>query len=207
MTKKVVVVEPETSLMEAVNVLLKHSFTGLPVVDGGIVVGVITEYDMILKGSSIHLPTLLRLMNEIDIYKKNSDPIKNDIAKILNLKVRDVMNNDPLLLSEGASIMEVVNTFTEHHTVNPIPIINSAKQLVGIISRSDTLKFLGDKTLVFSKNMDAEEVNVNINKFLNNFDKKFVLVSRFRTKFWLLASVFFAVMGFIIAFAIIVRIR
>lgn len=206
MTKKVITVKLDTPLIEAVNILLKNGFNGLPVVEDGILVGIVTEYDMIIKGSSIHLPTFLRLFEGLEIYKK--DPlIKDELKKVFNTKVRDVINNDPLTLFEFSSVFEVVDTFTKHHKVNPIPIVDQNKKLLGIISRSDMLRFLGDASLNFRESLNQEEVDKNIDKFLSNFDKKFVLVSKFRTHFWFIASILFAILGFVIAFAIILRIN
>ena len=47
MTKKVVTVAPETSLLDAAKLLLKHKIGCLPVVDNEELVGIITEGDML----------------------------------------------------------------------------------------------------------------------------------------------------------------
>lgn len=46
MTAKVVTVTPETPLWQAAELMLKHKIGGLPVVEGGEVVGMITESDI-----------------------------------------------------------------------------------------------------------------------------------------------------------------
>ena len=62
MTVKVIAVTPETPLIKAVDVLLKNRFNGLPVVDRyGAVVGVLTQFDLTIKGSSIHLPHIFKI--------------------------------------------------------------------------------------------------------------------------------------------------
>lgn len=205
MTKKVVTVDPEISLIEAVNILLKHGFNGLPVTVGGFLVGIITEYDMILKGSSIHLPTFMKLFSELDVYKKDSSLIKDDLKKIFKIKVKDVMNLEPLALKDDSSIFAVVDVFTKHPRVNPIPIVDIQNRVVGIISRSDMLRFLGDANLDLRRETEQGS-NKNVERFLHNFDKKFILVSRFRTRFWLIISILFVILGFIIAWALIIRI-
>ena len=72
MTKNVVSVTPETSLMEAANVLYKGGFNGAPVVDGkNRLIGILTEYDLIQKGTSFHIPTFLKLIKEFNVYRKD----------------------------------------------------------------------------------------------------------------------------------------
>lgn len=208
MTPNVVTVFPETPLIKAVNILLKHNFNGLPVVDkNNKLIGILTEYDLIIKGTSIHLPTFIRLFNELDLYKRDSGLIKDDLKKILELKVGDVMNKEPLYLKEDDSIFKVVDSFSQYHSVNPIPIINEQGVLTGVISRYDLLKFMGDKDVDIKEEPNQEDIEKSINSFINNFDKKFILVSKGRTRFWLIMSILFAVLGFAVAFALILRVN
>jgi len=51
------------------------------------------------------------------------------------------MNPNPLLLPDTASLLRVVDEFSQHHRVNPIPVVDVSGKLVGIISRSDIVKF------------------------------------------------------------------
>jgi CBS domain-containing protein len=204
MTRNVVAVEPETPLIEAVNILLKNGYNGLPVIAGGLLVGIITEYDMVTKGSAVHIPTLIKMLGGLD--QKYAGELKEQLKGILAMKVGDVMNSEPLTLGEDADILKVVDTFSQHHKVNPIPILDKDNKLVGIISRSDMLKFLGDSRLTLN-NTSEQEIEKNIDRFVNNFQNKFVLVRKSRTRLWLLASILFALAGFLIAWFMILRVN
>ncbi len=204
MTKDVISVTPETPLLSAVDLILKNTFGGLPVVnDEGKVVGILTDYDLTIKGSSLHLPTFLKLLQEFPIYKKDTGLVRDDIKKILELKVVDVMNLKPLLLHENTPIEEAVKTFSEHPHINPIPIVDEKNVLVGILSRYDLVKLFGTPSIDYK---DTRAIDKNVNRFLGDFEHRFVLVSKFRTRYWLIASLFFAIVGFIIAFALMLRI-
>jgi CBS domain-containing protein len=205
MTKNVIAVRPETPLVEAANILLKNRFNGLPVVDNqNKVLGIITEYDLILKGTAIHLPTFLKIFQEMELYKKGSEPIREDLKKIFNIKVGEVMNSEPFVITSDTSIFKVVEVFSQHHRINPIIVVDSANILAGVISRHDLLKFLGDPSLQTVPNTDVDK---QVDSFLNNYENKFELVSKFRTRFWLISSILFALVGFMIAFALIVRLH
>jgi len=208
MTRKVVSVNSETPLLEAVKILEQQGFNGLPVLDqDNKVVGIITEYDMIIKGSSVHLPTFMKLFQEMDLYRKDTGLIRDDLRKIFSLKVKNVMNREPLTLTDETPLPDIDKTFNEHHRVNPIPIVNKENRLVGIISRSDMLKFFGGASLNLKENMTQEDIDKNIKLFLNNFENNFTLVGTFRTRWWLVASISFLLVGFAIAWLLILRIN
>ncbi|MDP3741333.1 MAG: CBS domain-containing protein [bacterium] len=208
MTEKVTAVSAKTPLVQAVDIIIANDFSGLPVVDDDkVLIGIVTDYDLILKGSSIHLPTFLTLLKEFQIYKKDASLIKEDIKKILEMKVGDVMNKEPLVLFDDSTINDAINAFGQHHRVNPIPIIDRGHHLVGIISRLDMLKLYGAPSVNFARHNTKRDIDQNINLFLSDFEKQFVLVSKTRTHYWLIFSLVFAIIGFIIAFAIILRIE
>lgn len=87
MTKEVVSVSPDMSLMEAANLLYNRGFNGAPVVDAqNKLIGVLTEYDLIQKGSSLHIPTFLKLIKEFDIYSKDKRFINDELKKVFSLR-------------------------------------------------------------------------------------------------------------------------
>ena len=139
MTKEVIMVSSETSLFDAAKVLYKNRFNGLPVVDkDNVLVGILTEYDLLNIDSMIHIPTLQNILGQINL--ENTE-VKKEFETIAILKVGGVMNNDPLTLLDSATLEETVATFVEHHRVNPIPVIDFKRKVIGIVSRSDLIKF------------------------------------------------------------------
>jgi len=210
MIKDVVSVRPDTPLLEATNTMLKGGFTGVPVVDEkNAVVGILTEYDLLTKGSSLHLPTFLKLIKEFDVYKKDESLISEDLKKILNLKVLDLMNDDPLTLNPNMPIEEAAKVFAEHHKVNPILIVDENKKLIGVLSRFDVIKFYGGTAPVHPAHEKGAPYLADraVKDFLVNFEKNFVAVSRYRTKYWFLISLAFLVVGIIATTIFILRVE
>ena len=205
MTKKVICVDQEMPLIKAAGILLNHNFNGLPVVNSEkTVIGILTDYDLTIKGSMMHLPTFLKLLNEFKIYKRDKKLIKDDIKKILGMKVKDAMNPDPLLINENASLEELGKIFSEHHRVNPIPVVSGQNKIVGIVSRFDLIKLFDPAFSRLDEKTDDRQLDKNINKFLDNFEKKFIMVSRVRTELWLVVSFLFIIVGFLIALFMLV---
>ncbi|MFY9462929.1 MAG: CBS domain-containing protein [Candidatus Sungiibacteriota bacterium] len=141
MERKVIAVHPEDSVFAAHEVIASHNFDGVPVVDAeNRLAGILTEYDLIAKGSSLHLPTFQKILSELEVYKKDKSRLNQEIIELKELKVKDVMNSDPLTLPDTASFEDVVAAFRDHHRVNPIPIIDKDHKVIGVVSRYDVLK-------------------------------------------------------------------
>ncbi len=138
MTKEVIAVHAETSLLDVAKILAEHNFDGVPVVDNdNKIIGIVTEYDLINKTSAVHLPTLQIILRNLPQFKKEEAHFQEEI---LSLKVTDIMNKEPLTLSGDMPYDEVIKLFREHHRVNPIPVIDKDKKIIGVISRFDVLR-------------------------------------------------------------------
>ena len=149
MSRDVISVHPDSTLSEVAKIMAEHKFNGLPVVDeSNLLVGIVTEYDLISgSGMSLHLPTLQAVLSQLPVFGKDKSEFKANIEEVTKLRVKDLMNKEPLTLTEDASYEEAVKTFQEHHRVNPIPIINMQRQVVGVLSRFDILKPLNQAFL------------------------------------------------------------
>lgn len=138
MTKEVIVVHPETPLLDVAKILAEHNFDGVPVVDkDNKLIGIVTEYDLINKTSAVHLPTLQIVLRNLPQFKQEEAHFQQEI---LSLKVADIMNKEPLTLDPDLPYNEVINLFREHHKVNPIPVIDKDRRVLGVISRFDVLR-------------------------------------------------------------------
>ena len=205
---KPVVAHSEMPLLEAASILATKGYSGLPVVDTDRrVVGIVTEYDFLIHGTNMHLPTLIKVLNDLDLYRKDSTLVSDEMKKIINMKVGEVMNREPLTILDDTTLDAAAKIFAEHHRVNPLLIVDAGNKLVGILTRHDLIKLIGGFSLEYRPRQETREVDTNVTAFLGSFEKRFIVVSRFRTKTWLLFSALFFVIGFVVSFAFIVRIN
>jgi CBS domain-containing protein len=135
MTRQVVTVTPESSILEAARLMLDHKISGLPVVaDGGRIVGIISEHDLLRGGRSEGRPERshwLRLMIE------RAD-LANEAARFQQRRVRDAMTPDPVTIAETASLEEAGRLLAEHD-IKRLPVVRD-NQLVGVIARADIVR-------------------------------------------------------------------
>lgn len=140
MTKQVITIKKDAPIMEAARLLYTHNFTGMPVTEGETVIGVVTESDFILKHINVHLPSLLMFFQQLPFRgkakKKNIIP---EYTALMKTTVGDIMTTPPVTISEDADIALAAKIFTTQR-VNPLPVVDKQKHLIGIISKADLLK-------------------------------------------------------------------
>lgn len=135
MTRKVITVSPETSIVDAANLMLRHHISGLPVVDAeGKVVGIVSEGDF-LQRSEIGTPRKRgRLLSFFLGYGAAAEDYVRDHGR----KVSEVMMPTPLTVSEETPVADIVALMERNH-IKRVPVVRDGK-LVGIVSRSNLLQ-------------------------------------------------------------------
>ena len=140
MNSRVISVLSDTPVLIAIDIILTNRFNGLPVTDKeGVLIGIVTKYDLILK----------------------RDNIRDDS------KIRDVINKEPLFLFDSATIDNAVTAFAEHHRVDPIPIVNEARKVVGIISRADMVKLFKEYGIKYPSSAKPNDDNFKKDQLQN----------------------------------------
>lgn len=137
MTTAPVSVHPDDGVEAAMRALVEHDVDAAPVVDAdGIVVGLLSNSDLIVRESRLHFPTLLSFLGaSIEIGHKR---FEEDLTKGLSSKVADVMTTDPVTCTESDTIEDVA-TLMHDHDIGQVPIVRDGR-LVGVVSRNDVLR-------------------------------------------------------------------
>jgi len=135
MTRPVVTVKPDTSIVEAASIMLHRHVSGLPVVDAGDrLVGIVSEGDFIHRselGTGRKRGRWLRFI--LGPGKSAADFVHEH-----GRKVSEVMTNSPLTITEDASLAEIVDLMEKNH-VKRLPVIRGDR-VVGIVSRANLLQ-------------------------------------------------------------------
>jgi CBS domain-containing protein len=135
MTRSVVTVTPETTILEAANLMLQRHVSGLPVLDtAGKLVGIVSEGDFIRRseiGTQRKRGRWLRFI--LGTGKAASEYVHEH-----GRKVSEVMTPDPLTITEETALHEIVATM-ESNGIKRLPVMRGGK-LVGIVSRANLLQ-------------------------------------------------------------------
>ena len=135
MTRSVVTVSPETTIVDAANLMLQRHVSGLPVVDtSGKLVGIVSEGDFIRRseiGTGRKRGRWLRFI--LGPGKSASDFVQEHGRKVF-----EVMTRSPLTIAEDTSLAEIVDLM-EKNNVKRLPVVRGDK-VVGIVSRANLLQ-------------------------------------------------------------------
>jgi CBS domain-containing protein len=135
MTRQVITVGPDTTIVEAARIMLQNHVSGLPVVNAsGKLLGIVSEGDFIRRA-------------EIGTQRKRGRWLKvllgpgsaaTDFVHEHGRKVGEVMTPEPFTVTEDALLEDIVQLM-EKNNVKRLPVMRGGL-LVGIVSRSNLLQ-------------------------------------------------------------------
>jgi CBS domain-containing protein len=126
-------IKPDAPLIDAAHLLVETNQRGLPVVDKGMLVGVVSEGDFLHRTELGISPPSGNLLEELLGIEENT-PARR---RMRSQSVREVMTPDPIRVDEEASLDEVVALMDAHH-IGQLPVV-CAGSVIGIVSRVELL--------------------------------------------------------------------
>lgn len=138
MTRKVVSIREEDTVEEAAKILSEEGFSGIPVVDENrVLVGIVTEGDLIRRASRINGPSYLEVLGGIIPLESKKSFIEH-VQRSMGYLVKDIMTKDVITANKEDTI-ESVATIMVKKRVKRLPVVDSEDKLIGIISRRDVM--------------------------------------------------------------------
>ena len=137
MTREVISVTSETKIGDAAKLLLEKHLNGLPVIDGGKLVGIICQSDLIFQQKKIPVPTVFTFLDGIFPLTSYKD-LEKEVHKIAASKVSEAMVSSPITVGPEATLEDVA-TIMVRHNIHTIPVVEDDK-VVGIIGKEDVLR-------------------------------------------------------------------
>ena len=135
MTRPVITVTPETTIVEAANTMLRQHVSGLPVVDAtGKLVGIVSEGDFIRRSEIGTQRKRARWLTFI----LGPGKAATDFVHEHGCKVAEIMTPEPLTITEDTALEEIVQLM-EKNNVKRFPVIRG-DNIVGIVSRANLLR-------------------------------------------------------------------
>jgi len=136
MTRNVLTVGRETSVTQAIRMMLDNHVSGLPVLGDGKVVGILTEGDLLRRsetGTEKHRPRWLEIL-------MGPGRMAGEYVRTHGRKIAEIMTTDLISVTEDTPLDEVVGLM-ERRRIKRVPVLDG-DVLVGIVSRLDLLRAL-----------------------------------------------------------------
>ncbi|MFP3928126.1 MAG: CBS and ACT domain-containing protein [Desulfobacteraceae bacterium] len=125
MSRNLITVGPDESIVSATDLLKKHKIRMLPVVDKEKLVGVVTDRD--LKRASASDATSLEIHELMYLVSK--------------IKVKDVMSKKVITLPEDFTVEEAAEVLLGNK-ISGAPVVDRNDKLVGVITQTDLFRVL-----------------------------------------------------------------
>jgi CBS domain-containing protein len=134
MMHEIITIRPDAPVLEAMQLMLRHDISGVPVVDdGGNLVGIVTESDFLRPADAGVVLKRRRLIEALF----GSQGESGDRTRLHDCKVKEVMTVKLITVTEGTSLAEAVRLMREHDLKRLLVVKND--RLVGVISRADLI--------------------------------------------------------------------
>jgi CBS domain-containing protein len=140
MTTDVITVDPSMTVTEAAKLMIDNKIGALPVVEGGGLIGIVTEGDLIMQDVKLEYPTYLHFLDGYIMYPPSTKHFESELKKAVAADVRTVMTADPTTVQVGATIEDAATLLAEKD-VSRLPVLDG-DDLVGVVSKSDVVRSL-----------------------------------------------------------------
>ena len=140
MATDLITVTPDMEISKAAKILLDNRINGVPVVDdGGRLVGILCQSDLITQQKKLPIPTLFTFLDGL-IRLTSMKQIEKQVSKIAALKVLEAMTPDPVTVRPDTGIETVASLMVDNN-FHTLPVVEDS-DLVGIIGKEDVLRTL-----------------------------------------------------------------
>lgn len=164
MTRQVISVTSEATYRELVDTLLDNDIAATPVVDGDVVVGVVSEADLLHKVEAVGEEH--RRHVSISPARRHAD------HKAHGTVAAELMTAPPITISADASVVAAARKL-DASGVKRMPVVDADGHLLGIVSRRDLLRMhtrpdseirrdVVDTVLVRELSVDPRSVRVEV---------------------------------------------
>jgi len=129
MTTDPITTTADAPLKEAARIMVREKISGLPVMEGNKLVGIVTEGDFLRQEANRDQPYRLSLLEAL---------FGDGAAEPAVETVGEVMTEPVITITPDATISEAARVMS-HRKVKRLPVVDDEDNLIGVISRADVV--------------------------------------------------------------------
>lgn len=142
MTRDVITVGRDMLISDISQILFRNRIHGVPVVENGIIMGIITETDFFSKGAvNVYLPGYIDFLKNDEFSNEMTESEQEKVNFMLHAKASDIMSSPCVTINEEADLNELLGLI-KGRNLNTVPVIDKNGNLAGIITVADLIKLL-----------------------------------------------------------------
>jgi CBS domain-containing protein len=140
MRTDVPIVSPGDSIATLARLMVVSGLPGLPVVENGEIIGIVTESDLIAREADVDIPNPVGFLDAIFTVDVGRD-FDEDMRRVLAVTARELMTHPVINIKQSATIQQLATVILDER-VNPVPVLDDDLQLVGIVTRADLVRVI-----------------------------------------------------------------
>src|SRR5688572_12684430 len=140
MRHEVPVATPSTTIAELARLMVEYRVPGLPVIGHGELVGIVTEADLIQREASVDMPSIVTFLDAV-IVADGGTPFEEELRRVVATTAEELMTSPVISIRDIATVSELATLMLQQR-VNPIPVVNDARQIVGLATRSGLIELI-----------------------------------------------------------------
>lgn len=140
MRREVPLAAPSTTVADLARLMVDHRVPGVPVVADGELVGIVTEGDLIQREASVDIPAVATLFDAV-IVADAGEPFEEELRRVAATTAGELMSSPVISIRDIATLSELA-TLMMQQRVNPIPVVNASRQIVGLATRTGLVEMI-----------------------------------------------------------------
>jgi CBS domain-containing protein len=140
MRQEVPVATPATPIAELARLMVEHGVPGLPVIDRGELVGIVTEADLIQREATVDMPSIVTFLDAI-IVADAGTPFEEELRRVVATTAEELMTSPVISIRDSATVAELATLMLQRR-INPVPVVDNARQIVGLATRSGLIALI-----------------------------------------------------------------
>jgi CBS domain-containing protein len=133
-------VRVDTEVVAVARLMIEHNLRAVPVVDeSGIMVGLVTEFDLMVRNSHLHFPAYLGVMDTV--FKVGGDRnLEEELKRMVATTAEQVMDRDFRTAAPDDDLGELAHDMI-HKRIPVVPVIDDGR-IVGMLAPPDLVRLV-----------------------------------------------------------------
>jgi CBS domain-containing protein len=140
MRREFPVADPATSIAELARMMVEHRVPGVPIIDDGELVGIVTEADLIQREATVDVPSVIPFLDAVFVADAGK-PFEEELRRVLATTAGELMTAPVVSIKVEATPSELA-TLMLQRLINPVPVVDRDRRIIGLATRSALVEMI-----------------------------------------------------------------
>lgn len=140
MRREVPVAAPDTTIAELARLMVEHRVPGVPIIDNGELVGIVTEADLIQREAEVDVPEIIPILDAVFVSDPGT-PFEDELRRVVATTAGELMTSPVISIRDIATVSELATLILQKR-INPVPVVDGNRQIVGLATRNGIVELI-----------------------------------------------------------------